>query len=317
VARWWAWLLVLALLPGADCKQKVGRPGGGSGVVPLVARCPYQREPEDREVVRLRGRVYVTRGARRLRYDYTRPVGRGPFPLVLLVHGGAWAAGKREEMNVEASMLAAEGIAAASVDYRLAVGGKNHFPAAIQDVRCALEVLRSQAAALRLDPRRVLAAGVSSGGHLAALLATAAHDPRLTGPGCPAQAQSVAVQGAVLFYAPLDLRQTDHSVRRDIIENFLGAAPDAAPALADLASPLHHLRRGAPPMLLVHGTHDEAVPVEQSRAFYRRMKALGVPGRYIEVDAGHGFFMFKGQRPFARARCTTMAFIHKVLGVTP
>lgn len=305
-------LLVLALLLGG-CRCPADRPRKPVQVK-VVDRCDHQREPDPSEVVLMTGETYVERDGNRLKFDFARPKRGGPFPLVMLIHGGAWISGARGDMRTEMMMLTAEGYAAASVDYRLSHSGRDIFPSAIRDVRCALQVLRAWSSQLNIDPDRVAAVGTSSGGHLAALLATASDESWFES-RCPAHDLPGHLDGAVALYAPLDLRITQHSVQESIITGFLGTTPDRDPRRADLASPIYHLDEDDPPLLLVHGAADEAVPVGQSRQMWKKMKKLGVSGAYIEIpEVGHGFFMFKGQQEFQRARCTTVGFLRQILG---
>jgi acetyl esterase/lipase len=113
--------------------------------------------------------VYARRGELPLALDlYLPAAGAAPAPLVLLVHGGGWASGERSNMAPLAARLAARGYAAATVSYRLS--GQARYPAAIDDVKDALDWLRMQAPGLGLDPARVAIAGGSAGGQIAALV---------------------------------------------------------------------------------------------------------------------------------------------------
>lgn len=310
--RWALLLCGLALaLPACRCPV---RQKAKAAPFQTVADCPGPREADAEQMVQRGGQVYSRVDGHTLRYDFARPRGKGPFGLVLLIHGGAWSEGSRAHMDPELRMLVAEGFAAATVDYRLVSGGKNRFPAAIEDLRCAVRVLRARAHRLRIDPDRMVASGVSAGGHLAALLATAQMGALFDGPCPEGEGQRVRLRGAVALSAPLDLTQTPYSVERGIIRGFLGASPARAPRLAALASPLSHLDPGDPPLLLLHGGRDEVVSVAQARRFWRKMRKLGLPGAYVEVPEGdHGFFIFKGQAPYARARCTALAFFSWLL----
>ena len=94
-------------------------------------------------------------------------------PAVIAVHGGAWQVGSRDIYQYMGPYLAANGYAVFSIDYRLTRDGQNHFPAAVHDVRAAVQWVRSQGTELRIDPARIALMGDSAGAQLGALVALA------------------------------------------------------------------------------------------------------------------------------------------------
>ncbi|MFM9433052.1 acetyl esterase/lipase [Janthinobacterium sp. CG_23.3] len=97
-----------------------------------------------------------------------RPVGAGPFPVVLLVHGGCWTVkfGGIEQMHNVAGALAAQGIAVWSVEYRRVDEDGGGYPGTYLDMNMAIDKLEADAAAYQLDTARVVAVGHSAGGQL-------------------------------------------------------------------------------------------------------------------------------------------------------
>jgi len=87
-------------------------------------------------------------------------------PAVVVIRGGAWQQGNREGYGFIAAAFARAGIAAASIQYRIA--REAPFPAAVQDAKAAVRWLRANAAAYRINPAAISALGGSAGGHLAA-----------------------------------------------------------------------------------------------------------------------------------------------------
>ena len=114
------------------------------------------------------GLVYARYGARAMELDLFSPQGRGPFPAVILVHGGAWITGNHKMENPFAMELARRGYVAATIEYRLSNEAK--YPAQIHDLKASVRWLRANARRYRIDPRRIAAVGASAGGHLVALL---------------------------------------------------------------------------------------------------------------------------------------------------
>ncbi len=267
---------------------------------------------------------YATDGRDTLRLDLELPTGAGPHPLVVLLHGGGWEGGHRSAMQGEMRALAARGYAAATVSYRLTAGSRDVFPAAVQDVRCAVRWLRANAPTLDVDGARIGALGFSAGAHLASMLGVAAAQPTLdhaaagggAGWRCLAPGSGApAVQAVVSVAGPQDLRvngpYTQEQAR--LVTNFLGAFPGDAPELAALASPIVHVGPGAAPFLLVHGTRDELVPIAHARRMREALHAAGVAATLLEERGlGHAFPALDGrERP--SVGCTTLAFLDRWL----
>ena len=124
--------------------------------------------------------VYAAPDGHELALDLYRPEAGGPYPAVLVVHGGGWDAGDRTMERPFAKRLAAAGFVAVPVSYRLGESGR--FPAALQDLRTAVRWLRAHAAEHGIDPSRIGVVGGSAGGQLAALLGATNGDGALAGP---------------------------------------------------------------------------------------------------------------------------------------
>ncbi|MBL9088638.1 MAG: alpha/beta hydrolase, partial [Planctomycetia bacterium] len=213
--------------------------------------------------------VYGRAGGDDLRLDVTRPAGDGPFPAVLLLHGGGWQQGSRTELDGIARALADRGWVAASASYRLAP--RFRFPAAVEDASCAVRYLRAEAARWRIDPARIAAWGEGEGGHLALLVALLGRGDGFDGMGGHAET-SRAVAAAVAFGAPSQLsawsawrgaephlRQRYGKGSAGLLLDFLGSEDRGAPVFA-AASPLTWVGAGDPPVLSVHGEQDPVVP---------------------------------------------------------
>jgi acetyl esterase len=212
---------------------------------------------------------YSRAGGQSLRLDLFRPDGPGPFPAAILAHGGGWVAGDRAR-NLEPlfAPLVAAGFACLPVSYRLATDIAM-LGAGIDDVAEAVRFARANAADLGIDPARIVLIGESAGGQLAAMAAL--RDP------------SLAVQSVVAFYAPWDLERIASQ------SMYLPEPYRKALSLVRHLSPIHHVRAGAPPFLLIHGDNDMLVPFEQSREMCRAVRRVGGQADLIAVrGGGHG-----------------------------
>ncbi len=351
VTRWWPSLFCLVLACGVGAEDAVSAPAVGSEpsraastsgrapsrdpaqdeqaphsvgpaeptapaiVLPeVVTSCTPPRRTE--AAARLReGVVYSRPHGRPLALDLALPASAGPHPVVLVFHGGGWSAGERGHVRDDIATLAGLGYAGAAVDYRLVDAGRDTSPAQVADARCAVRYLRSHAAELGLDPKRFGALGYSAGGQISLMLGTAEDVPGLDA-GCSDVETSPAVQVAIGYFAPVDMRPEARFSRaaNHVITRLLGADRRRAPEAAALASPLVHVDGSDAATLLVHGTDDSVVPIEQARMMRSALARAGVPVRLVELEgAGHGFRLFGRGARLRPGTCTTLAFLEATL----
>ena len=214
--------------------------------------------------------------------DLYLPQGDGPFPLVLLVHGGAFMFGDKADPMSKAGtdQLLQNGYAVAAVNYRLS--GEAIAPAQIRDVKTAVRWLRAHASEYHLNPAKFGAWGGSAGANLAALLGTSREAAALEGAelGCPSE--SSAVQAVVDWFGPVDFLKMDEQLAAfpdgqkhdlpDSAESILIGAPiQSRPDLVRAVNPITYVSPSAAPFLIQHGTDDRVVPVQQSQMLYEAL----------------------------------------------
>lgn len=191
-------------------------------------------------------------------------------PLIVFIHGGAWEAGSRKKCRME--WLVERGYALASVDYRLS--GQARFPAQIHDCKAAVRWLRAHAERFGYDADRIAALGVSAGGHLAALLGVNSAVRELEGDVGSHLDVSSRVQAVVDYYGPTDfiLRAQTQPERTEPPgsrgHKLLGCPVRDNEAIARLASPAWHVSADAAPLLIIHGTADTTVLLDQSQRLF-------------------------------------------------
>jgi acetyl esterase/lipase len=231
----------------------------------------------------VRNQVYVERESGPLAADVYVPHGDGPFPAMLVVHGGAWATGTREQLAGFAQALAKAGYTSVAISYRLAPQQK--FPAQVYDCQAAVRWLRSHSAQYKVDPDRVGGFGYSAGGHLVALLG-AMDDDDFRQEGVPADAPSARLQVVVAGGAPCDFRVLPADSQR--LAYWIGGTPAEKPDAYREASPTTYVTSDDPPMYFFHGGADHLVPVRSPKRMVDRLKEAGVPVEFYEVPgAGH------------------------------
>lgn len=234
------------------------------------------------------GIIFGKGGGTELRLDLVMPLGEGPFPAIVCLHGGGWIGGERQKMRGTLEALARKGYVAISPDYRLAP--RHRFPAQIEDCKAAVRWLRANAETYHVNPQRIGVFGFSAGAHLACLLGVTGKDDGLEGEGGNAE-QSSAVQAVVSFFGPTDFTQPVWSkeVREQHLQPFLGGTAEEKADVYRRASPLTYAGKNAPPFLCVHGSADAIVPIQQSEALVKKLQEANVSARLITVDGeGHG-----------------------------
>jgi acetyl esterase/lipase len=210
------------------------------------------------------------------------PAGEGgPWPVVVIVHGGFWRERwDRTTVTPLARDLAARGYLAWNVEYRRVGQEGGGWPGTLDDVAAAVDALADVDEA---DTGRVVAVGHSAGGHLALWLA-GRDTPR------------VRVRAAVSLAGVADLESGARAGLGDgAVADLLGGSPDEVPERYAHASPAALVPLGVP-QLLVHGGRDETVPPAQSRDFAESARAAGDEVELVElaradhvdvIDPGH------------------------------
>lgn len=261
-------------------------------VVPLAftfAISPSSAQEKLPEIVTKNSIVYGNGGKEKLMLDLALPKGKGPFPLVVCIHGGGWRSGKRQQLTLLTKMLARKGFAAATISYRLAP--KHKFPAQIEDCKAAIRFLRANAKKYHFNPKRVGVVGFSAGAHLACLLGAADRKAGLEGNGGNGD-QSSRVQAVVSFFGPTDFikRTWNADVEKQYLIPFLGDTYEKATKKYIQASPLKYVSKDDPPFLFIHGDKDKLVGIYHSKIMAKKLKKVGVPARLEVVEgAGHGW----------------------------
>jgi acetyl esterase len=238
--------------------------------------------------------VYKTVGDVALKMYVFNPPGpkRAGLPAVVFFFGGGWVQGSPQQFYQQARYLASRGMVAMAADYR--VGSRHGVKIAdcARDAKSAIRWVRQNAKRLGVDPARVVAAGGSAGGHLAAVTGTVED---LDEPGEPASVSSrpnaMVLFNPVVITAPAqgypESASMDHRER-------VGVDPVRV-------SPYHQVKKGSPPSIIFHGKADTIVPYRSVELFAQKMIDLGNRCELRGYEGeGHGFFNFgrAGNRNF-------------------
>lgn len=257
-----------------------------------------------RRVQRIRNIRYADGFGRQHLLDVYRPrdvvVGA---PVLLQIHGGAWVIGSKNQQALPLMLhLAAQGWICVTANYRLSP--QAYFPEHLIDCKLALAWVRENIAQFGGDPDIVVVTGGSAGGHLAALMGLTANQAEFQ-PGF--EEIDTSVSAVVPLYGVYDMttifRPNERSrISRRISARFkrvvLGPVAMDNPEALLRASPISHVTKDAPPFFVIHGTHDNLVPVEQARSFVGALRSTSeAPVIYAELPgASHAFEIFSSIR---------------------
>lgn len=269
----------------------------------------------------VRDRVYLNvNGQDRLARIY-QPAGDGPFPALMLVHGGGWGERDRTDGQYAALELAAAGIVVVSIDYRW--GSEAPYPAAMQDVNYGLRWLKAHAAEFGSTANRVGLYGSSAGGHLAILAAIRPDDarykalPLAEAPNVDAKPAFVISGWGVMY--PLERLKRAEAINQQSLmkkhREFFGDAEthlEATPALI-----LEHGEvSGLPPVLFFQGTKDQWTTVDELQRLAGDWRKLNAPAEVLLLEGERHTFL-NNQPNSANSRKTIgemVAFIKKYAG---
>jgi acetyl esterase/lipase len=295
-----ATLLLLSCRESAQCRAVVER---ALGDVPRVLEWRQLLWPipvTHPNVERVADVVYFQDADWRLKLDVFRRRGDQATmrPALIYCHGGGWVLGHRRFQGLPTlQRMAARGWVCFSIQYRLSP--RATFPDHIVDVKRAIAWVRAHAREWGVDPSFIVIVGGSAGAHLASL---AALTPNHTAWQPGFEDADTRVQACISYYGVYDFTNRfghwPEGGLRMILERFVFKERFAvAESRFRAASPLSHIGPQAPPFLVVHGTHDTVVPVEEARQF---VAAMGERAVYLEVPgAQHAFEIFPSLRTVA------------------
>jgi acetyl esterase len=245
---------------------------------------------------------FAMAGGERLTLDAYVPEGKGPFPAVIIVHGGGWEAGtKTTYVPPLFEPLSKAGFSWFTINYRLAP--KHPFPAATEDVFSAIRWVKRNAKRYKVDTRRIALMVESAGGHLVAYA------------GARGRGET-AVAAVVSFYGVHDFlaRAKQMGEVGKNVTQFLGvkSVEEEGPMLA--ASPITYVHAGMPPFLMIHGTEDKAVPFNQSPMMCAKMEQVGAACEVFRVDgAPHGIGNWEKNPEFQKYKEKMVEWLQRTL----
>lgn len=232
-----------------------------------------------------------------------------PAPVLIFLPGGAWVHGKcMGQGSALMSRLAEQGWVCLAVNYR--VSPHHRWPRHIVDVKTAIAWARANVDKFGGDRNFVAIAGCSAGGHLCALAGLTPDDPQFQSK-LPEGADT-SVDAVVGIYGRYDWQDRSTPERERFVEFLERVVVKKSiarrPEIFRDASPIARVHRNAPPFLVIHGSKDTVIPVEQARSFVERLRSVShsMVG-YLELPgAGHGYDLIDGERASAAAHVSSL-----------
>jgi len=269
-------------------------------------RKPWPAQIEGAEKV-----VYKTISDLKLHLHIFRPVKqKAGAPAVVFFFGGGWRGGTPKQFEQQCRYLASRGMVAMTAEYRIRNLHGTLATACVEDGKSAIRWIRSNAKMLGVDPNRIAAGGGSAGGHVAACTGVIT--------GFEAKGENPKISSVpdalLLFNPPCVLAPLPE--RKDFLnpENIAGLRERMGVPPAAL-SPWHHVKKGQPPTLVLHGENDPTVKFWTAKVFVEKMKAAGNLAELAAYpNEAHGFFNYgrRGNRMFTTTMKRTDEFLAKL-----
>jgi acetyl esterase/lipase len=223
--------------------------------------------------------------------------GDGPFPTIVFIHGGAFVLGeKRDAQLLQALEGINRGYAVVSVEHRLAFEAQ--YPYGLFDVKAAIRFLRANAPKFLLDGDRFASFGDSAGAYYAVMAAATQDNPAFEDLSMGNAAYSSRVGAVVSLFGVFDIVTQDREVEQygipdpnlpDIDKLLLGAHSSEIEGLMHFTNPIRFVAPDFPPVLILHGTDDNVVPVIQAYLLEEKVRAVcGAERAEMELYNGWG-----------------------------
>jgi len=200
-----------------------------------------------------------------------------PLPAIVFFFGGGWVSGTPTHFQLQAEYFASRGIVAICPDYRTKNKHNTSPFECVKDARSAMRYIKLNSTRFKINPDKIVAAGGSAGGHLAA---------------CTAIINHINEEGDNLNVSPNPFALVLFNPVVDTSKKGYGQSKVAGREFE--ISPVHHIKPGVPPTLIMHGKDDTTVPFENVKRFDQTMKQAGNECKLIGYKKqSHGFFNYK------------------------
>ena len=226
-------------------------------------------------------------------------------PAVIMIHGGGWRSGNKNQMHDMAREIASKGYSCFAIEYRLSLEAK--YPEGIYDVKNAIKFIKDNAKRFNVDPDKIAVLGCSSGGQMAALIGTTNdildfEDKSFKSKSSSKVQAIIDIDGVLAFKHP-------ESSEGDMASFWLGGSYDEKPENWKNASALDHTNKGSPPILFInssfarfHAGRDDMIAILDQYKIYNEVKTI--------ENSPHSFWFFEPW--FSETIAYTTEFLDKI-----
>ena len=242
--------------------------------------------------------------------DLWLPSGKGPFPAVVMIHGGCWQASitNRQYMNYAAEDLRRRGIAVWNIEYRAVDQPGGGYPGTFKDVGAAIDRLSIEAPHADISMKRVVVLGHSAGGHLA-LWAAARY--KLPDSSALHWAAPQPIAGVVDIAGIPNLKtDTETACGAAVLRKLTGSPTHTRPDVYADTSPAALLPLG-PPQVVIHGAQDVTVPPAVGMAYVQAARAAGDIVAFHSPPGGHVEEVTPGQPAWEDAAASVQSLLRE------
>ena len=232
--------------------------------------------------------VYYKEKHRTLHLDAFFTKSKKKNPGIIMIHGGGWRSGNKNQMQVLAQEITAKGYSCFAIEYRLSLEAK--YPQAIYDVKNAIKFIKDNAKRFRVDPDKIAVLGCSSGGQMAALIGTTNEDLGFEDTSYKSKSSSkvqaiIDIDGILAFKHP-------ESNEGEMAAFWLNGTYQENPENWKQASALSHTNKNTPPILFInssferfHAGRDDMIAILNQNKIYNEVKTI--------QDSPHSFWFFQ------------------------
>ncbi len=237
--------------------------------------------------------VFCITPERQLKLDVYQPL-QSPIKkriAIIFIHGGGWRSGNKEMHEALLEKLAAMGYVCISPEYRLSTEAL--YPAGVHDIKSAIRWTRQHAKKYQIDTDKIVVAGHSAGGELAAMMGATNNNPAFEGAGCFLKKSSVAdavidLDGTLAFIHP-ESGEGDDSKKISAATHWFGYSKTENPERWKEAAPLTHAGPHCPPYLFInsgvdrmHAGREDFIRILNHSAIYSDTRSFpGSPHSFI------------------------------------
>lgn len=256
----------------------------------LIKKYPFITIPEVKTNLEVReafDQIYNQEQDRVLHFDAFVNTKKKKNPAVIMIHGGGWRSGNKNQMQFLGAAIAAKGYSCFAIEYRLSLEAK--YPTGVIDVKNAIKFIKDNAVKFNVDPNKIAVLGCSSGGQMAALIGTTHNNPLFEDKNFKSRSSSkvhaiIDVDGVLAFKHP-------ESSEGDMAAFWLGGKSDEMPENWQNASALSHTGKDTQPILYIcssiprfHAGRDDMIQILNKYKIYNEVQTI--------PDSPHSFWFY-------------------------